>query len=424
MSYSPVTSDDGSIRALLRRLDANPRLDADFRTDPLQVLREARMKVAARARATGAGPEGILAGKSGMGSTEIPASSDVTSNTAILLPAEFSAADEAKREASNGALVVINEIDDVAPKAWRGRLAMAGAGFAVCAGLAVTLGSGLLGGQDRPSEIAQAARVDGAAAGPTETADEKSQARLPPAEGVGRFTVAAVSFADVGTPKSTDPAAVKTNVSSAVKPDPVEVATTTRLDVSAGDQVALPIELSPAKGTGEVAAIVLRGLPKDYSVVAAMPSGDGSWVLSPDGLAAARIAVPDAGAGEVSVTAELFDMSAQVVGSPRFVLNVGPANVADKNDPQQARAMLARGHDKLRAGDVVEARSLFKLAAERGIAEGAFALGETFDPAQLAARGAAGQKGDPAQARFWYEYASKRGVAAARERLAALNAGT
>lgn len=422
MSYSPVTSDDDSIRALLRRLDANPRIDADFRTDPLQVLREARMKVAARARATGAGPEGILAGRSGTGPTdEVPASwDDDYSHKAILLPGEFSAEDEAKREASHGALVVINEIDDVGPNAWRGRLRMVGTGLAVCAAVAVTLGSALM---DAPNitggEQTAAAHDAGKATGKIEPET---------AEGVGRFTVAAVNFTDFrpsdapATPL--DPAIAEVSGREAAKLELVKAATTTRLDVGAGDQAALPIELSPAKGTGEVAAIVLRGLPKDYSVVAAMPSGDGSWVLSPDGLGAARIMVPAGATGEVSVTAELFDMSAQLVGSPRFVLNVGPSKAAEKHDPQQAKAMLARGHDRLRAGDVAEARSLFKRAAERGVPEGAYALGETFDPAQLGARGAAGRKGDPAQARFWYEYASKRGVVAARERLATLNQGT
>jgi hypothetical protein len=426
MSYSPLTSDDDSIRTLLRRLDANPRIDEEFRTDPLEVLREARMKVAARARAGGGGTEGILAEDDNGALTSPAAGADSPGDvgqTSILLPAEIAGKDEDEpgEEANHGALIVIEAVEEKAPNPLNGRLLMAGAGLAVCSALAVALGSILFGGPGT-GEVEQASLAEPK---PSETVLAKNVTADPPArEGVARFTVSALNFADLELQEKLDPAIAEISARDAVKPQPVKVATTTRLEVSAGDQVALPIELSPARGTGEVAAIVLRGLPKDYSVVAALPSGDGSWVLSPDALKTARIVVPDAEPREVSVTAELFDMSAQVVGTPRFVLATRPAIAAENHDSQQARDMLARGHDKLRAGDVAEARSLFKLAAERGVPEGAFALGETFDPAQAAARGAAEQKGDPDLARFWYEYASQRGVAAARERLAALNDGT
>lgn len=187
----------------------------------------------------------------------------------------------------------------------------------------------------------------------------------------------------------------------------------------AGSEVALPIKLSPAHGTGEIAAIVLRGLPAGYSVVGGV-AGDDSWAVSPDALEAARIMVPRDGTGEVQVTAELFDMSAQLVGAPRFVLAVQPAVAARELAPERARALLVRGQNLLQAGDIAGARLLFEAAAEGGVAEGAYALGESFDPVQLKGQGAFGLTGDAARARFWYAHASEQGIAAARERLAVL----
>lgn len=434
MSYSPQSSDDDSIRAMLRRLDANPRFDEDFRPDPLQVLREARMKVAASALETGGESENEVAADAAivLGPPEAGPSSPIDDviQTAILLPATLPADGKPEQDNGDGALMVIDAeaVEVEPPKVWKRRLLMAGAGIAVCSALAVGVAQVFPGASDT-ADVKLASSLEPGAAETVVTKNviaQRSVSSEPQSrDGVARFTVDAVNFADVASQAKQHPAFAELSEREAAKPEtePVKVVTTTRLEVKAGDQVAIPIKLSPALGTGEVAAIVLRGLPKDYSVVAAMPSGDGSWVMSPDALGAARITVPQAATGEVNLTAELFDISARVVGTPRFVLDVAPEKVAGKPDAQQARDMLARGHDRLRAGDVAQARSLFKLAAERGVPEGAYALGETFDPVKLRA-GGAGQMSDRAQARFWYEYASQRGVVAARDRLAALNSGT
>lgn len=425
MSYSSVRSDHGSIRSLLERLNAHSFGDGPFsdgppgeaistnhfRADPLQVLREARLKIAGHASSSDkmadadAGTDEFMAGVRNVFAAADNARApwnEEQIHTVVLPPDKFSSPDHAAKGVTEAAAVVIDtEFETISPRpALLGRSRLLSTGV-VGAALMAMLGTGMIG--DFPgTDQEPRAKFDQALA--------EEPAAAPVVDGVGRFTVPAIrlaefepAMADAGFP-----------ILSSVK--------TTRLDTKAGGEVALPIKLGPALGTGEVAAIVLRGLPSGYSVVGGV-AGDDSWVVSPDALDTARILVPPAGAGEVSVTAELFDMSAQLVGSPRFVLDVRTTERSRELDPERARALLARGQGLLQAGDIAGARLLFEAAAESGVAEGAYALGESFDPGQLTARGVFGLTGDAARARFWYAHASEQGIEAARERLAALDAG-
>lgn len=419
MSYSSGTSQDSSIKALLRRLDAvDPLGDECIRSDPMQVLREARMKVAAQAsrndeeRETSDIEDGELVGEFvGVAPWHEMSSIDVSSSSAVNDI-------NSEREPSKGELVVVEAVTDQVVRSRRWPLIAAGLAIVVvCAGATFVYEPTLISGLEQAGiELSSIMSNPAVSEAPPMKA---ASVQDPVVEGVGRFTIAAFSLVGANAANmSAEPRAENANSEMTVLAQRDETA----IAADAGDEVRLPIELSPAHGTGEVAAIVLRGLPPDYNVAGAMPSGDNSWVLSPDSLDGARIIVPPGGAGDVTVTAELFDMSAQPIGSPRFILKVKPTEVTRSLDPQRAQALLARGRGLLQAGDISGARLLFEMAAESGVAEGAYALGETFDPLQLAARGAVGLTGDAARARFWYAQASENGVVAARERLATLEA--
>jgi pyruvate/2-oxoglutarate dehydrogenase complex dihydrolipoamide acyltransferase (E2) component len=73
-----------------------------------------------------------------------------------------------------------------------------------------------------------------------------------------------------------------------------------------------------------------------------------------------------------------------------------------------------------RTSDIAAARLFLERAVRLGDGDAAFRLAETFDPSWLTRIGARGVAGDPARARGLYQQALDRGVAAARERLAAL----
>ncbi len=111
------------------------------------------------------------------------------------------------------------------------------------------------------------------------------------------------------------------------------------IEAPAGEKVALPVELGPASATAEVGALVVRGLPQSFTITGASAAGDGSWVLAPQELQTARIVVPHQAAGEVDVAISLFDFAAVEVGLMGLRLKIGAAvssgGVAANGSPTQ-----------------------------------------------------------------------------------------
>jgi hypothetical protein len=91
-------------------------------------------------------------------------------------------------------------------------------------------------------------------------------------------------------------------------------------------------------------------------------------------------------------------------------------------DPEELEMLVKHGNDFLSNGDLAAARLLFRRAAEGGSAEGALALGATFDPVVMHRLGAVGTAPDPSQARLWYQRAAELGSSTASQRLAGLDA--
>ncbi len=86
-------------------------------------------------------------------------------------------------------------------------------------------------------------------------------------------------------------------------------------------------------------------------------------------------------------------------------------------DAEAVKLLLTQGEQFVHAGDLVTARVLFRHAAEAGAADGALALGATYDPGVLAKLGVRGIAGDADQARSWYEKARDLGSLEAPRRL-------
>jgi hypothetical protein len=91
-------------------------------------------------------------------------------------------------------------------------------------------------------------------------------------------------------------------------------------------------------------------------------------------------------------------------------------------DNREIATLVKRGKDFLVNGDLASARLLLKHAAEAGSAEGALALGATFDPEVIKRLGAIGTAADIAQAREWYQKAAALGSPTAAQQLAKLTA--
>ena len=101
-------------------------------------------------------------------------------------------------------------------------------------------------------------------------------------------------------------------------------------------------------------------------------------------------------------------------------LRVQEGRAATQLDAEEIAALINRGTDSLKSGELVSARLLLRRAAEAGSASAALMLGTTFDPLVIQQLGAIGVVPDVAQARQWYEKAVELGSDAASQRLAKL----
>ncbi len=88
-----------------------------------------------------------------------------------------------------------------------------------------------------------------------------------------------------------------------------------------------------------------------------------------------------------------------------------------------AEALIKRGDDLLKAGDIAAARSAYERAAAGGSAKAQIGVGKTYDPLVLAKLGTRGVRGDPVQAASWYARASEAGDAEGQQSLHALISG-
>jgi TPR repeat protein len=72
-------------------------------------------------------------------------------------------------------------------------------------------------------------------------------------------------------------------------------------------------------------------------------------------------------------------------------------------------ALMERGRDLLKSGDIASARLLFQRLADAGIADAALGLAATYDPRYLAQHNLIGVVGDETKAYAWYKRASELG---------------
>ena len=85
-------------------------------------------------------------------------------------------------------------------------------------------------------------------------------------------------------------------------------------------------------------------------------------------------------------------------------------------------ALIERGNQLLRNGDIVAARLAFERAAAGGNRTAAMGVAKTYDPVFLAMSGVRGLRGDPTRAALWYGKAAAAGSHEAQERLKRLRA--
>jgi hypothetical protein len=159
--------------------------------------------------------------------------------------------------------------------------------------------------------------------------------------------------------------------------------------------------------------IAIHGLPKGTALSAGRSDGLGGWFLAPDDLGSGLFITPSADAEgandliiqlvtpEGRVASELHTRLVVLAGAPASV-NPQPASTPPADEIQ---VLLSHGRELQRVGYFAGARLFFQRAAEAGSAEGARALGETYDPVEFQKLGVRGMLPDAALARQWYDRA-------------------
>jgi hypothetical protein len=158
--------------------------------------------------------------------------------------------------------------------------------------------------------------------------------------------------------------------------------------------------------------------PGPLSPVAASQGGSrGEIPLAPDpaGAPPAIAAQPDTAPDPKDAGAN--DMAAIAPPAPAAsrAKDAG-AGTTERRD-ETAVLSIARGNEAANRGDFISARRFYELAASRGSAAAATAVGRTYDPLFLKERGVRGALADPEAAKRWYAVAADRGDAEASMRL-------
>jgi len=191
----------------------------------------------------------------------------------------------------------------------------------------------------------------------------------------------------------------------------------------------LPIEISvqnPVKDT----SLRLDGLVAGTRLSAGSPVGVSSWQFPLRDLKSLYLYAPAGFVGVMNSGVDLFGPDRRLIDRrdvrfewlaikksppPAAALLTEPKPAIDhpRISAELAETWMARAQGFLNAGDIGAARILFERLANAGIADGAFALAETYDPRYLASHHVIGLAGDDAKAQALYRRAMQMGSAEA-----------
>jgi hypothetical protein len=184
----------------------------------------------------------------------------------------------------------------------------------------------------------------------------------------------------------------------------------------------LPLQIRPEEAMQESYILLLSGLPANATLYGASRMGADSWLLSPGALQRIEIVVPEWSAKTYEVGVELRRTNGVVVAQSKLWLAIPPPPVPEgtKLDEAAIKDLVRSGDRLLARGDVAAARALYERAAALGNAQGALALGATYDPRRLWSLGVFGMVGNKDRARQWYQRAEELGHPEAKARISAL----
>jgi hypothetical protein len=188
----------------------------------------------------------------------------------------------------------------------------------------------------------------------------------------------------------------------------------------------VPVDVSVAAiSSNNASAVELSTQP----AIAARQTDEPTLTRNTAASVAVAAPMPAAAPATPSTPVAAVVSTAPVARAPAAAPSAAPSPAAQQDnrsvlrlDADEIEMLVKRGKDFLADGDIASARLLLRRAADAGSAEGALALGSTFDPVVIAQLGAIGTVTDPVQARQWYQRAAELGSPTASQRLAGLDA--
>jgi len=182
---------------------------------------------------------------------------------------------------------------------------------------------------------------------------------------------------------------------------------------------------------------MLAGLALGTRLSAGVPVSEASWQLAPRDLKDVYVYAPKNFVGVMNTAIALLSADQRLIESRAArlewiaksdssppakqepeTLNASGAQLVNAEDA----ALMERGRDLLKSGDVASARLLFQRLANAGMAGAALALAATYDPRYLVQHNLIGVAGDETKARDWYQRASELGSVEAGRILARIDA--
>ena len=200
----------------------------------------------------------------------------------------------------------------------------------------------------------------------------------------------------------------------------------------ANEPLALGVSVAPAIGLG---SILVGGLTPGTRLSAGVPVTSASWELPLDNMGGVRVYAPQNFIGVMNTAIDLLAPTKKIIDRRSERLEwIAKADSLQRGkesgsggarsavpkpiDRPDAIALMERGRELLKNGDIALAQLAFRRLADAGLADGALALANTYDPRYLAKHGLIDVVGDETKAQLWYRRASELGSVEADHLLA------
>jgi hypothetical protein len=206
-----------------------------------------------------------------------------------------------------------------------------------------------------------------------------------------------------------------------VKADALSIVVSPEIGIQPGVDTPIEIRIEPSGAAPSQCMLIIKGAPAGASLSEGRSFTEGQWVVPMANLSKLKIRSP----ASAVLSLQLFSLEGQELAAGRVALAASLPRKLTLEERAFAMKLIDKGAQSMEAGNVIVAREFFQRAAERGMAEGAIAMGATFDARELTQlKNGVRVQPDSEQAKMWYEKARQLGSEEAGGRLRLLSGET